>query len=511
MSRSGPNILFITTDQQHPDYIGACTPRLKTPNLDRLCVEGTRFSRAYVCCPLCTPARASWITGQYPFRHGAWGVGTVLDKHCLSLPALLGEAGYRTAMIGKSHLEPGERHAVPDLTEGMARDGDADYFRTWTGPWYGFDHAEINVGHCDEDHSASAHYRVWLRDHGVDIGRYFGRHGPSFYRPRVWELPEPFHPCAWIAERSEAYLREHVALHPDRPFFLNINLPEPHGPMHTPEPWYSMYRDMPLGAPKRRAGEWRDKPTITQAVREGRTAALGWHGRFEMANVHTLVPHPYAGTAYTDREAEIIRIYCGMISLMDHYLGRVLDALDDVGLSHDTLVVFSSDHGDYMGDHFLMGKGACHYDGCVRVPTLARWPGTVKAGEVCKALINNIDIAPTFLAAAGLPVHPAMQGVSQLDVLCSRGATARDGVLVDFRAEAGLYVNSWITDRYRLSVHHTPTGNEVELYDLTQDPDEFINLAAEGRNGDLVARLMAELLAERSRTALPWQPRIAFA
>ncbi len=165
-----PNILFITSDQQNPNFLGIFDDRLKTPNLDRLAKEGITFTRSYVSCPLCTPARATWITGQYPFTHGAWSVGTNLDKSCLSLPKILSKNGYRTAIIGKSHLEAcGQEENI----EGYVKNKSTDYFRKWAGPWYGFDYAQINTGHVDENHSASMHFRVWLEDNGVDIDRYF--------------------------------------------------------------------------------------------------------------------------------------------------------------------------------------------------------------------------------------------------------------------------------------------------------------------------------------------------
>ncbi len=158
MTENRPNILFLTTDQHHPRYLGIYDRKLQTPNLDRLCREGVNFRRAYASCPTCTPSRATWITGQYAYKHGAWQIGTTLAEDAVSLPALLGEAGYRTAMFGKSHLQA---CSTAGLTlESPPRATDTDFFRRWTGPWYGFDHCEINVGHTVEPHSASMHYRA---------------------------------------------------------------------------------------------------------------------------------------------------------------------------------------------------------------------------------------------------------------------------------------------------------------------------------------------------------------
>ena len=507
-----PNILFITSDQQHPDGLGVVDARLQTPHLDRLRREGMLLTRSYTCAPLCTPARASWLSGQYPGKHGAWGVGTVLKEDCLSVASLLGEAGYRTAMIGKSHLQPGEgQHG--QSKEGLPLRDDTPYFRAWHGPWYGCDHAEINVGHTSQRHSASMHYRAWLEDRGIDPSAYFGRQYPPV---TAWDLPIEFHPAAWASERAIAYLDEHAVHHADTPFYLNLNFPEPHPPLHLQEPWFSMYADTPMAPPVRQWREWKNKPTIYRATLEGRQHNLGWHDQFRMANVNrspgAMETGPDSAERYTSVEAECLRAYWGMISLMDAQIGRVLDRLDALGLADNTLVAFTSDHGDLMGDHFLIGKGACHYQGCVRVPTLLRWPGVIEAGAESPALISGVDWAPSFLAAAGLTPHPEMQGVNQAEVWCGRKATARDGVWINIRIEQGLYVNTWISERYRLSVHHTPDQiDELELYDLQHDPHEFINLAPDPSYSGLLTGLLTRMLRESSLTSTPWQPRIAFA
>ncbi len=525
MSTPPLNIVFLTSDQHHPDYVGWADERLRTPSFDRLAREGSVLNRSCSCSPVCTPTRATWVTGQDPSKHGAWNVGTILDEGCLSVARELGAAGYRTAMIGKSHLQPCLNvetsrwsvtdRAAPDPTglpvskEAPPFSYDTEHFRRWHGPWYGFEHAEINVGHADEPHSASMHYRAWLEDRRVDIARHFG--GKDWGDAQAWDLPEEFHPCAWAADRAIAWLREHAG----GPFYLNVNFPEPHNPMHVPEPWFSMYRETPMRPPTRRWAEWEDKPTIYREVIANRMGALGWHERYAMAGIarmgDALEAGPASAESYTEREVSWLRAYWAMISIMDHHVGRVLACLDELGLAGNTLVVYTSDHGDMMGDHYLYGKGPCHYQGAVRVPTVVRLPGCIPAGASCDALVNCVDLAPTFMAAAGLPVHPQMQGVDQMDVWTGLTPSARDGVWVDYRAEEGLYVNSYITERHRLSVHHTPDGDEFELYDLHEDPDEFTNLAAAPGHDALRADLTARMLREVTAAACPWQERIAFA
>jgi arylsulfatase A-like enzyme len=507
-----PNILFVTTDQQHPQCMGFLDPRLKTPHIDRLAREGAVLTRSYTCSPVCTPTRATWVTGQYPSTHGAWSVGVNLPEPCVSLPELLGHSGYRTAMIGKSHLQacltPGTSAESPPRSE------DTAFHRGWHGPWYGFEHAEINVGHADERHSASMHYRAWLEDHGVDINRHFAC--TDWMTAQAWSLPEQYHPCAWAAERAVAYLRTHANAHAGSPFYLNLNFPEPHGPMHVPEPWYSLYADTPLHAPTRRWREWDGKPTMFSALCEDGLDKLDWYDRFRMPGIELAESArkqgPASEKAYTPLEIGRWRGYFGMISLLDHHLGRVLSCLDELGMSDNTLVVFTSDHGDLMGDHYIFGKGPCHYDGCVRVPTVVRYPRQIAAGSRCDELVSNVDLAPTFMAAAGLPIDPRMQGIDQLATWSGRAGPRRQGVWVDYRTERGLYVNTWITQRHRLSVHATSNrGDEYELYDLEADPNEFENLASRPEHSSIVTRMMGEMLREATTTAYPWAPRLGFA
>lgn len=166
-----------------------------------------------------------------------------------------------------------------------------------------------------------------------------------------------------------------------------------------------------------------------------------------------------------------------------------------------------------MGDHFLRAKGGSHYDAAARVPFILRWPGRVPAGTRSAALQSLVDLPATFMRAAGLEKHPEMQGVDQLPSWQDPSLLVREGVLIDHRVERGLYVNSWITDRYRLSVHsvHAEDRDEIELYDFEADPHEFVNLAAGGAHPELVNSLMAELLRYRMKVAGPWNDRSSFA
>src|SRR5918997_162271 len=243
MSRT-PNILLITSDQHHTTALGATNPKINTPALDRLAGEGTRFDRAYCPNPVCSPTRASIITGLYPSVHGCWTIGVKLPEDVPTVGQALGHRGYATGLIGKAHFQPlGSTPESPSI-EAQPTLRDLDFWRSFHGPWYGFDHIELCRNHADESH-AGQHYGVWLEEQGLSDWRdYFQPWPPAppgQRRPRhgAWELPEALHYNRWIAERSIAFIAR--AGTAEAPFFLGASFPDPHPPYVVPEPWASMY------------------------------------------------------------------------------------------------------------------------------------------------------------------------------------------------------------------------------------------------------------------------------
>lgn len=509
-----PNLLLLVSDQQRADLLG-CAGRIPvlTPHLDRLASEGTHFVRAYTPCPLCTPARATLVTGQYPSRHGAWSIGTDLAPDCLSLPAQLGRlANYRTGLIGKSHLvsclREGSLEALP-----LSRD--RQRYPGWSGPWYGFEHARLAVGHAHEPHAHSLHYGAWLERHGIPPAPpYFALAGGGAPNDEVgrWALPESLHSGAWIVEETGRFLAEHAERHKGRPFFLSVNFPDPHLPFRVPAPWDEMYADTPLPAPVRRAGEDRDKPTLFRATVRGAQDSLGWHLHAGLPS-QTRTHCEFGQVPWSEEELRRWRIYLAMQSLLDKQVGQILAQLSDYGFGRDTLVVYTSDHGDLMGDHWLCHKGGSHYRAAVNVPLLVRWPDLIPAGQVSEELQSLVDLPATFVAAAGLAPVAGMQGQDQLACWRGQAPSPRPGVWIDHRVEEGLSVNTWITRRHRLSVHsiHAEARDEFELYDLVEDPDEFVNLSSHPQQAATALALMGELQRYQQRVSAPWQPRLAFA
>lgn len=501
-----PNILLITSDQHHPGVLGSVNPRVRTPALDRLCGEGVRFDRAYTCNPTCTPARASILTGMYPSQHGAWSLGTRLFEDVPTLGDLLQRQGYRTSLVGKAHFQPLASQPGMESIECQPRLRELDFWRSFHGPWYGFQQVETARMHAAESH-AGGHYAVWMEDRGLSHWRdYFETWPPDprrrqqLYADRSWDLPQEFHYTTWTGERTIAHIR--AAQQQGRPFFLWSSFHDPHPPYLVPEPWASMYdpADMIPGRldPDEHArnpehfGHTQDADNRWwQQVREGEGAVHGGH------------PQRVDDTTLRRNMA----VYYGMVSFMDQQIGSVLAELDRLGLTDDTLVVFTTDHGHFLGEHGLTAKAIHMYEELIRLPFIVRWPGRVPAGQVSSHLQNLVDLAPTFLAAAGLPVPGAMTGVNQLDDWCGGAAARTWSVTENHHGYRRFHMRTYVDDRHKLTVYRT--GNDGELFDLQEDPGEVRNLWHEPAAQALKGRLLGAFMQATLQSEPERMPRLA--
>lgn len=471
-----PNILLITTDQQHFSALGAVNDRISTPNLDRLCRMGTRFDRAYCPSPVCTPSRASIISGQYPSHHGAWTIGVNLSEDTQTLGEVLSGAGYRTGLIGKAHFQS---LAHPSL-ESQPTLRDLDFWRGFTGPWYGFDHIELARNHADESH-VGQHYAIWMEERGLaDWKEYFqpvkgdyaakapALHPSGHYwarKGRAWQLPAEMHYTAWTGERSAAFIED--AATGEQPFFLWSSFHDPHPPYTVPEPWASMYDPADMEPGVLTPGEHDRNPPHFAKTQEETPDFGNWHKPF---NAHGCESHLYE----TEELKKDMAVYYGMVSFIDAEVGRILDTLERLGELENTLIVFSTDHGHFLGQHGLVAKGPFHYEDMLKIPFIVAWPGHVPGGKVSEAIQSLVDLMPSFLDAAGLEVPGSCQGVSQLDCW-EGGAPARDFAICENRHNPEMpHVTSYIEARYKISVYRH--GGFGELFDLEADPGEVQNL-----------------------------------
>jgi arylsulfatase A-like enzyme len=327
-----PNILLITSDQQHWNTLGIDNPDISTPNLDRLCREGTRFTRAYCNSPVCSPSRSTLITGQYPAWHGCWTIGVKLPEDVPTIGDALGAAGYATSLIGKAHFQPlaSDPEGGPTSLECQPTLRDLDFWRGFTGPWYGFDHIELARNHADEAH-VGQHYALWLEEKGLSNWRdYFQPWPPDPAAPQRlhhWDLPEELHYTAWTAERSIAGIESAVA--EDQPFFLWASFHDPHPPYLVPQPWDTMYDPADMKPGTLLPGELDRMPPHYALTQEARPDFSPWRE----------TPHANHGFhSHRISDADLrknMAVYYGMISFMDAQIGRILDCLDAQGIAEN--------------------------------------------------------------------------------------------------------------------------------------------------------------------------------
>ncbi|MEM1446942.1 MAG: sulfatase-like hydrolase/transferase [Planctomycetota bacterium] len=524
------NILLITSDQQHWTTLGVLNDKIETPNLDRLAAMGTNYTRGYCPNPTCTPTRASVLTGMYPSAHGAFTLGTKLDEHIPTVGDHLRDAGYATSLIGKAHFQPLLSTDDCKSVECYPTLRDLNFWKTFNDehtPWYGFDHVELARNHTDEGH-VGQHYALWMEEQGLANWRdYFharmdgikdtptdgelappkgSDHFNGFRANMHWTLPEEYHYTTWTGQRTIAAVKN--AHEAGKPFFVWSSYHDPHPPYAVPEPWASMYdpEDMEIGALV--DGEMDDMPPPHRMTQD-RDADFRPFNQDGKGN-HGYHPH---NTATADELKKAQAIYYGMISFMDHWIGQTLDALDELGLTDQTLIVFTSDHGHFIGQHGLLAKGPFHYEDVIRVPFIAAAPGTPgnQRGQTSAAIQSIVDLAPTFLDAAGLGPAREMQGVSQLPGW--RGETdfsgKRDHAIVENHHQAGdeVHLRTLVTDRYKLTVYRGRDWGE--LFDLQDDPGELHNRYDDPEYAAVKHELAMKLIqADLEREPAP-QPRVA--
>lgn len=461
------NILVITSDQQRWDAVGWENPVVQTPHLNGLAARGTIYDRAYTCNPVCTPARCSLLTGHLPSRHGCYTIGTSLPMDYPTVPGFLSRAGYFTGLIGKGHFSSccteGMFEAPPNIFN-------TQFFRQWDGPFYGFERVRLNIDHGPRDNAASMHYRIWLEEQGVRPADYFSDERYPYASFGIWDLPAELSQSAWVAEETIAAIDSATAR--EKPFFLWSSFADPHNPCYVSEPWASLHDRSEVPVYRLRKGEMADRPPFYQSLIEGNDhrgepildGEKAWF---------CVSPCPEIATD-TERR-EIMALYFGMISQMDAAIGRILAALEVRGQLEQTLIVFTSDHGDYMGNHGLWWKGLPAYEDAQRVPMLVAHPRQEEKGIRCDALQSLVDIPTTFLSVAGLPPQPLQQGVDQTPVWTGESKSLRDHVLVEFRPTESPYKQTTLITQREKLVCYTPV-EYGELYALEIDPEQSTNL-----------------------------------
>jgi len=523
MEKKRPNILLITSDQQHWASMGYYNKEISTPNLDRLIEGGTSFDRAYCPNPTCTATRASIITGMYPSQHGAWTLGTKLSEDVETIGDIFLENGYRTALIGKAHFQPLRGTKEYPSLESYPIMHDLEFWKNYSERFYGFEHIELTRNHTNEAHIGQ-HYALWLEERCPNWREYFldpaGTMSSDEYKrieqlvkePRgfldaernwgKWSIPEEFHYNAWIAERTNRLLEDYKER--EESFYLWASFPDPHPEYFIPEPWASMYDPQKITLHNLlKDGEHDNNPPHFKKTQEelpdySDFKETGW----EIHGCHSHLQHE-------EELRKDVALYYGMITLMDKYIGKILDKLDELDFTKDTIVVYTSDHGHFIGQHGLVRKGPFHYEDMLKVPFIVRYPGFVPANNENNSLQSLVDLAPTFLKYCDIKIPRLMTGVDQSDAWEGR-EEKRDHIICENRHEPfALNLKTYVGKRYKVTVYY---GREFgELFDLEKDPNEHNNLWDSVEHQELKQEmLMKYIWAELAKEPM-WMPRIKHA
>jgi arylsulfatase A-like enzyme len=471
-----PNILLITSDQHRGDAFGFEGSSVHTPHLDLLAEEGTRFSACITPNVVCQPARASLLTGLLPLTHGVHDNGIELDEGIgqRGFAGALAGGGYSTHFIGKGHFSTYFTHEPTTRPENVA--GSALYGDDWRGPYMGFEHAEMTLmGHnywLPERPPRGRNYERWYHADGrgdLKDALYRRRSGPDGGAAQTHQsaLPTAWHNSTWVADRAVEMLREHRR-DATKPFCAWVSFPDPHHPFDAPLPWSRLHRPEDMRLPEHRTRDFERRPWWHRAATESPPGISGEMGRVRRE-------YSRIDPQTDDQLRHMIANYYGMISLIDHNVGRILTVLDELGLADDTLVVFTSDHGEWLGDHGLVLKGPMFYEGLLRVGMVMRGAG-IPAGRVVDEPVSTLDLAATFADWSGVPVAAARHSRSLQPLLDGRETRShahgewrlgpqRCGVALDLRVV-----------RTRDAKLTLELGSGAgELYRLSDDPHEMVN------------------------------------
>lgn len=428
-AQKSPHIILIMTDQQRADALGCMgNEAVVSPAIDELAAEGTLFVNAYSSCPSSTPARAGLLTGFAPWKHGMLGYGQVAEKYSVEMPQLLRDNGYYTFGIGKMHWHPQRAK-------------------------HGFHGTLLDESGRIEDPNFTSDYRQWFQVQAPSkdpdlTGIGWNDHGASQYK-----LDEKLHPTYWTGEMACELIQNYD--NNEQPLFLKVSFARPHSPYDPPQRFAEMYKDKKIPAPA--VGDWCGK--YSELRDPAHTASDAAFANF--------------GPEYAINS---LRYYYANITFIDEQIGRIIQTLKDKGMYDDALILFTSDHGDMMGDHHHWRK-TYPYEGSTHIPFIVKWPSSaqVKPGSKLEQPVELRDVLPTFLDVANIAVPEAVDGASVLSLAKDAAAPWRKYIDLE-HATCYDADNYWcaLTDGKIKYIWNFHNGSE-QLFDLVNDPKELHN------------------------------------
>ncbi|MDB4855241.1 sulfatase-like hydrolase/transferase [Planktomarina temperata] len=516
-----PNFLFIITDQQRADWLGCYGhPVLKTPNIDSIAARGTVFENFHVASPVCMPNRASLLTGRYPSLHGLRYNGCTLPTNTNTFVNVLADAGYHTAAIGKSHLQPFTAMApmgktaeeIGEMPEAWQVERVKDYEEepaNYQGatrydiklPYYGYQHVDMVTSHGDQ---CGGHYGQWFKENAPD---WKALHDPEnqlahdYSCPQAYRtpIPEDLYPTAYIRDRAIDYITS--CADENAPFFTFVSFPDPHHPFNPPGKYWDMYNPNDF------------EVSLPYDAHKNPTPPMQWlHKNWKGDGGQTT---PQTAMMLDDQQIkEAMALTAGMMAFIDDAVGDIIAALEASGQLDNTVICYNADHGDYMGDYNMLLKGALPFRSITRVPFIWSDPDARRQTR-SDALCSTVDLAATILDRAGLKPFNGNQGQSFLPAIKAQDGL-RHEALIEYNDggkrlgfEEPARVRSLVTAEWRLTIYRDQDWGE--LYDLKADPNETDNLWDTADHQDtrahLTNRLAHHLIAQMDES--PCADRLA--
>ena len=441
-----PNILWYCTDQQRFDTIGALGNHFVcTPVIDQLVSQGTAFTHTYCQSPICTPSRASFMSGLYPSRvHNTRNGNESFPDWPPVISKLIANVGYDCGMIGKFHLQSSGKRTEPRIDDG---------FNYWK-----FSHAPRDD--WEEGHD----YADWVKEKGGNLNE---------LRESEDRVPTELHQTTWASDRSIEFIKQER----QSPWLLNVNIYDPHPPFIPPKSYADQFDPDEMPGP-----HFQESDLEAQAA----LAKCDFQDEIRTPEEH---------------EAKLAQArYYAMIAQIDDQFGRILRALDETGQRDNTVIIFTSDHGESLGDHGLMYKGCRFYEGLVRVPLIFSWPSKFLQNQRSDSLFEMMDLSATLLELAGVSLPGYFQGKSLLPILEGKSDESGhrefvrseyfDALDPHFTGGDGTYATMYRTHSHKLCVYH---GKGVgELFDMKKDPWEHHNLWDDTQSAEIKNQLLAE-------------------
>jgi len=473
-----PNIVFLLNDHQAYYRHGwDSPPTVRRPSFDRLAAQGISFSRAYTACPLCGPARRTLLTGLYPHNHGEIKNDTNHPFDTQDYLDVLAEAGYSNYYYGKWHAGGGT--AYDHHCEGFS-------YPSYNNPYTKPEYAEDLAGRGLPEPTVLIEHAFWPLAE-MQEGKLYKqrRRWCNEHASGILQTPLDTHEAFFLANLACQKLRQLARRRDARPFHLRVDFWGPHQPYFPTPQFAEMYNPRDIGEYGNFRDDLADKPEV---YRSENNAPLNKDGKL-------IVPNPLPWSVWQ----EVLARCYAQVTLVDAAGGIILDALDELGLSDNTLVIWTTDHGDAVachGGHF--DKRSYMPEEMVRVPTAIRWPGRIVSGKVTDALVSNIDIAPTILAAAGAGFSKNVDGRNLLPLCANPAGSLREDLMCETHGHGEDHVGRLVvTDRYKYVANKAQMD---ELYDLAADAYELNNLVDDPGYADRLADMRARLSRWQSDT-----------